>query len=323
MLVNKEEYFSLLAKIDSIPFVQSRPWIECHSKGNEESVIYIVNSNQDIRMCCIGLISVHRFIGKTLIINGVCRKHDVNETELRKFFQSILELNYDVVYVTDGEKYNSEFELAIRRAGFIRPLGLQLSPMTLYVDLQKPFSFHRNWRRNVKKSIECGNTFRFVEKPSKQDAQDFVNLFKEQSKRKGLKYSFSSEEILFLLKDSRYRMVMVSNKEGKSIAGRLLFISGNMSYDVYAANSNEGISTGAVYQVQEGMLNYLKSTGAYFFDYGLIPPRADEMDDIYLAKSYSGGYAVGLNSEWYFGRSMFKHYFTSFYRYFIRKNKMY
>ncbi len=323
MLVSKDEYFSLLAKIDSIPFVQSRVWIETNSNGSAENVIYIVNSNKDVRISCIGLITRHRYIGTSLIIRGVCRKRDVNETELRKFFLSILELNYDSVYIIDGEKYDSEFELAIRRAGFVRPLGLQLSPMTLFVDLQQPFSFHRNWRRNVKKSIENGNVFRVIDNPTHSDASDFVQLFKEQSERKGLGYSFSAEDILHLLKDNRYTMLMVSNKDGRNISGRIVFISGTMSYDVYAANSYEGINTGAVYQVQEGMLSYLKAQGVSCFDYGLIPPRADEMDDIYLAKSYSGGYAVGLNGEWCFYKSLFKHYLTSFLRFYVRKSKLY
>ena len=323
MIVSKDEYFSLLAKIEQIPFIQSKAWVENQYGCSSNSLLYIVNSNQDIRICCIGIASKRRFFGTRLNIKGICRKRDVNEKELRKFLTSIVELGYDSVSIWDGEKYDSEFELAIRRSGFIRPLGLNLSPMTLYVDLKKPFAFHRNWRRNVKKSIENGNSFCYIEKPMRTDAADFVQMFKEQRERKGMKYSFSADDILRLLVDPRYQMVLVKNKDGKSIAGRILFISGNMAYDVYAANSYEGINSGAVYQVQEGMLKYLQSAGVDCFDYGLIPPRADEMDDIYLAKSYSGGYAVGLNSEWYYGKSLMKHYIRSFMIYYINKSKMY
>lgn len=323
MLVNKEEYFRLLSKINPIPFEQSQAWIENNHSQDSANIIYIVNSTEDIRICCTGIISKKKFFGSKLNIKGVCRKRDVNETELRKFFVSIVELDYDFVSIWDGERYDSDFELAIRRAGFIRPLGLSLSPMTMYVDLKKEFSFHRNWRRNVKKSIANGNTFHKIDLISEKEANDFVSLFKEQSQRKGLSYGFTDSDIIKLSNDDRYHMFMVANKDGKNIAGRMVFVSENMAYDVYAANSDEGIKSGGVYQVQEGMLNFLKTTSAEFFDYGLIPPRADEMDDIYLAKSYSGGYAVGLNSEWFYGKSQIAQFLLSFKIFCIYKKRMY
>ena len=247
----------------------------------------------------------------------------MNETELRKFLKSIVEENYDMITLSDVSPYDSEFELAVRRAGFVRPLGLSLSPMTMYVDLQKPFSFHRNWRRNVKKSVDSGNFFQIIEHPAQKDAVAFVNMFSEQKERKNLRYGFSVNDIISLTANSNYIMFIVYSETGEPLSGRIVYVSGCMSYDVYAANSYAGMKTGAIYHVQEGMLKYLCEKGIETFDYGRIPPRADEMDDIYLAKSYSGGRVVGYNGQWLYYKSLLKQYLFSFRSFYINKGKLY
>lgn len=322
MIVDKETFFKLQGKIPSIPFTQSQAWIE-NMYPDGLGLVFFVNSTEDVRICCAGRISKKRFVGRKLSVDGLCTKPDVNATELRKFFTSLCEEGYEIITLSDIESFSSEFELAIRRSGFIRPLGLLLCPMTMYVDTQEPFHFHRNWKRNVKRSIENGNQFEVVETPSERKASDFVRMFNEQKERKGLSYGFSVENIRHLMQDSRYKMFLVSDKDGYRLAGRIVFISGNMAYDVYASNSYEGMRTGAIYQVQEGLLSYLHDEGVEHFDYGRIPPSSDEMDDIYLAKSYSGGYPVSYNGEWVHHKSLLLQYILSFRLFFLQKQRIY
>lgn len=323
MKVDKDTFLRVQNKIEGIPFVQSPEWLETNYRNPNGEIVYFVNDPVDARICCFGFQSTRRFIGNKLNISGICRKNDVNGTEWKKFFSSIVEEGYDMITLDDVCPYNAEFEVAIRRSGFIRPLGLGLSPLTMYVDLQKPFAFHRNWKRNVKRSIENGNTFHKIDNPSEIDAKEFVRMFQEQKARKSLKYDFSYDDILTLVRNPKYILFVVLNQKGTSVSGRIVYISGNMAYDVYAANSSEGMSSGAIYQVQEGMLKYLSEQGIEYFDYGRIPPRSDEMDDIYLAKSYSGGHPVGYNGQWYFGKSLLLQYIMSFKSFYINKAKLY
>lgn len=226
-----------------------------------------------------------------------------------------------MINISDIEKYSTIFEIGIRQAGFIRPIGLHLCPMTLIVDLKQPFSFHRNWRRCVKKSMDCGHVFEYVEKPTIHDAKEFVNLFDQLKVRKNLGFSLKEKQILKLLQGSFHLFFI--RKGDKRIAGRIAYTHGEQVYDVYAANSNEAIHSGAAYRIQEGILQYFVRQGYSYFDYGRISPSADGMNDIYLSKSYSGGYPIAYNGEWFFCRSIFLTYMYSFFLHVIHKQRLY
>jgi hypothetical protein len=116
---------------------------------------------------------------------------------------------------------------------------------------------------------------------------------------------------------------LVRNAEGKPLCGRMTYLRAGHAYDVYAANSDESLTTGAVYQNQQQLLEYLKAIGATDFDYGRIPPGRDTMDNIYVAKSYSGGHPVLYNGEWEYNKSNAINWFYSMYRYCLHKAKRY
>ena len=320
MRVEKDEYFKLQGRIKDIPFVLSREWHDMTSKGSE--MAYYVSQTDDPRICCFGYVSNSRFRGKSLRIEGVSMEPDANITELRTFYQSIVAEGYSYIKLSDIWKYNPIFEVGVRRAGFIRPIGLSLCPMSLEMDFSKEFQFHRKWRSHVRKSIGAGNTFYVVDNPTTEDAEDFRRMFLEQKERKNLGYCFSVEELKTLL-NGNYKLFFVKNKEGKNVSGRIVYIYNKKSYDITTANSYEGISTGAVYQLQQEMLEYMKTAGIQIFDYGRIPPTADYMDDIYIAKSYSGGLPIGYNGQWVYTKSMWKEYIQSLYLFIYRKIHIY
>lgn len=320
MKVEREKYFKLQQRIKDIPFVLSKEWHDMTSQGVE--MVYYVSQTDDPRICCFGYVTKSRFLGKILRIEGVSMESDVNITELRNFYQSIVADRYDYIKLSDIWKYNPIFEVGLRRAGFIRPLGLSLCPMSLEIDFTRDFQFHRKWRSHVRKSVASGNTFYVVEKPIENDADDFRRMFMEQKERKSLGYCFSVNDLMLLLKGN-YRLFFVKNKDGKNIAGRIVYVYNKHSYDITTANSYEGISTGAVYQLQQEMLEYLKSIEIRSFDYGRIPPTADYMDDIYIAKSYSGGSPIGYNGQWIFTKSVWKEYVMSAYLFLHKKIHIY
>ena len=84
----------------------------------------------------------------------------------------------------------------------------------MIVDLQKPFSFHRNWRRNVRKARENGCRFTMIENPCFDDAKRFVDLFGELKKRKSLRFSISPEGLMHLFSQGRYTMSVIERGGG-------------------------------------------------------------------------------------------------------------
>lgn len=223
--------------------------------------------------------------------------------------------------ISDISEYDPNFEVGIRRAGFVRPLGLSVCPLTMIVDFSLPFSFHRQWKRNVKKSKECGNYFYLVEKPTYEDAKDFEHIFKQMSERKSLGAYHTAEQVLALLGD-KFKLFFIENKNHERISARIEYTNGNSVYDVWAASTKEALKTGASYHIQEQIFEFFKSQGFEKFDYGRISPSADYMDNIYLAKTYSGGHPISYNGQWYFSQSPFLTFVMSFYQYFVKKRRL-
>ncbi len=319
MIVSRKKYFELIEKFDIVPFTQTQQWLEHQGYCD---VVFFVDDEAQPLVGGWGVITLRKVLGKKLIIHGICRKEDVTANHLRLFFKSILEEGFDIVNISDIDLYNSDFELGIRRAGFVRPIALSLCPMTIVVDLQSPFRFHRNWKRAVKKSIETGHVFEAVSNPTSADVETFISLFDSLKERKQLGFSLTTNSIERLLKGP-YKLFFMCNENGQRLCARIVYVHNGDAYDVYAANSNEGIKTGAVYHIQESILNYLKQIGCNTFDYGRISPSADYMDAIYLSKSFSGGRVVTYNGEWTWFRSKPINFIYALYLFVVKNKRIY
>ena len=83
------------------------------------------------------------------------------------------------------------------------------------------------------------------------------------------------------------------------------------------------MSVGAAYLIQEGIFQYFKEQGYEKFDYGRIPPSDGKMDNIYIAKSYSGGRPIGYNGAWEYCNKLWRAYFYSLMSFFVHHTTMY
>lgn len=322
MHIDQKTFFQLQQKMSSIPFNQTEEWLN-HAKGNASiNVRFYVDSLEESHIACYAFLSKSRLFGQRMSIDGICKAAICNSEHIRAFFKSIVEDGADLTHISDVDEYDPSFEVGIRRAGLVRPLGLHLCPMSMIVDLQKPFQFHRNWRRNVKKAKEQGCRFMVKDNPIIEDAQEFVRLFGELKERKGLSFSLTPEKIMTLLKGN-YKLFFVENSNGINICGRISYMNNGLVYDVYAANSDEAISMGAAYLIQESIFQYFREQGFEKFDYGRISPSVGKMDNIYIAKSYSGGRPIGYNGEWNFCKKPWKNFFFSFNKFYIHDGTMY
>lgn len=319
MTIGKNLFFEIQLKyFKDIPFNQTKEWLESSCFNN--CVHYFVSNTEKPEIACWGRVFKRRFIGNHLMIDGIATQTN-NIKIIRDFFQDLVRQGYSIIEISDIGIYSANFEIGIRQAGFVRPI-LSLSPLSLIVKTQEPFNFHRNWKRNVKKALQEGCEFEVVDVPSELHLNEFVRLFNQLKLRKGLGFSISDKSLNILLKNRSYKMFFVKDKDGKYISGRILYVNNN-SYDVYAANSDEGISNGAAYFIQENILNYLKEMGVSQFDYGRIPPSNDEMNNIYVAKNYSGGEPVIYNGQWLYSKNKQTGLFYEFYKFIIRKQRRY
>lgn len=321
MKVEKDSFFKLISAFDSVPFLQAKGWYDYLNCPNAE---FFVDSDQDPHIGFWGIVTKHKFIGKKLLIDGFCSTTKATQKHITNFFKEIIDsAEYDIIYLSDIGEVNPELQVALRRSGFKRPLALKLCPMSLLVEINKDFSFHRNWKRQVTKSINSGNTFEIYTESNDEILQTFVNLFNELRDRKTLGFLLSASGLKALLDTKEFFLSLIRDSEGKPLCGRITYLRNNHAYDVFAANSDESLAVGAVYQNQQNLFEYLKSIGAVDFDYGRIPPGRDAMDNIYIAKSYSGGKPIVYNGEWEYTKSNIVNWVYSFYRFCIHKAKRY
>lgn len=320
MIVDKNQFFEIQTKYFSdIPFNQTKEWFE--STVADANIFFFINDIHNPEIAFWARAFDRKYIGKHLIVDGVALKtNDIKK--IRLFFLDLVEKNFSFIEISDLNIYSIDLEIGIRQAGFIRPI-LSLSPLSIIVNTQETFKFHKNWKRNVKKAIEKGCSFEIIDTPTNNHLREFVDLFKELKDRKRLGFSLDEDSLKILLKTGSYKLFLVKDENEKYISGRIIYIQGNKSYDVYAANSNEGIAMGAAYYIQENMLFYLKENNIKQFDYGRISPSNDEMNNIYISKNYSGGQPVSYNGQWFYSKNKKIGLLYELYKFLNKKQRRY
>lgn len=321
MRVDKETFFKLQSEFEYVPYNQTEEWLESFYKNS--TVVYYVNDIRRPLICCWGIVHNRPIIKRHLRIEGASINGKLSSDLVRDFYKYILSEGFDLVEVSDLNIYNIDYEIGIRRAGYIRPLGLSLSPLSMILRLNEPFNFHRNWRRNVKLSKEQGIRFLYLDNLSVNHAKEFIKLFFELKMRKKLRFTLSLDIIMKLINNGRYKLFFVLDKGNNHLAGRIVYVHRKNAYDVFAANSSRALAYGAVYYLQEEILNFLKNQGVDVFDYGRISPSSDSRDNVYLSKCYSGGYPILYNGEWQYAKYKFYYYIKSISLFCLRNKELY
>lgn len=323
MITDRTRFFEIQSEFDNIPFTQTEEWLLSVYSNKLNDVVYYVDSIEDAHICCWGVHSKKPFFGKHLLINGETYNKDISIKKTTSFYREIVDVGYTVVKISSINFYNPNYEIGIRRAGFIRPLALSPSPVTLLVNLQEPFNFHRNWKRSVQKSIKASIQFQHIEKPTIKDIETFIILFNQLKERKNLGFKLSEKGLASLLKHPKFKLFFVYDKDRHPISGRIVYVNNKRSYDIYAANSEQALQCGAAYFIQQKILEFLRDLEVELFDYGRVPPGTDQMDSIYISKSYSGGYPASYNAQWIFSKGKLFDLMYTIVKHYIRGDKRY
>lgn len=321
MLVTSDIFFLSIEKIGNIPFEQTKEWYEYKQRKDVE-FLFFVDNPQDPSIACWGRILIKRFIGRILDIIGDVQKLGISQKQISKFFTSlIVDAKASMITLNSVSEYSCEFEIAIRRSGFVRPLGFRTCPLTIFVN---PFSYSpdRMWKRNIKKAKEEQLEFVLVEKPTLPDLRLVCSMFDELRDMKSLGYSLSAEELLNLFQSDSFKLFFVK-KDDKYLCARIIYLYRNQAADVFAANSYESRKYSATNFIMEGIFSWLKEQGVDKFDFSRIPPSNNETDSVYIFKNSSGGYPVQYNGEWIWSKKRIILLFFSIYNFYVRKAHQY
>lgn len=320
---NPRDFFELQSAIPFIPFTQSKGWHDYQNLRNEK-IRYFVNNTSDVKIALWGKEKKIPLLGKIIfIIEGEALISNLDEKQITSFYSELKKLNYSSILINSNNEYTLDYEIGIRRAGMVRPLGGFSCPLTLIITPQNLPKHNRNWKRNVKSAIDSGLVFSEIIKTEKKDIENFILLFNEMAELKNLSYKLLFEPLKQLINDSQMRLFFVKDKNETPIAARIVHVNGKFASDVYAANSIAARNNGASYFLMQNIFDVLKNDGIEEFDFGRIPPSDHATDNVYVFKKASGGNPRQYNGEWVYYKNKLTEISYTLYQLFKLKRQRY
>lgn len=322
-VISPEVFFLEQEKIEHITFTQSKGFYH-FQKTNGTQLVCIQNSETNPSIQCFGTLYKVPFSSKKILrIEGDSIKNTVSEKEIIDFYSALFSKEYIGIEYNGEKHYSPELEIALRRSGFVRPLGMFSCPLTIELNLKTELKYNRNWKRNIKKGIEHNLTFEIVSKVERKHFERFIEMFNEMAQLKGLNYTLSLESLLAMFENDNDFKLFFAYQNNQPVASRIVHLRNGIATDVFAANSNEARNSGATFFIMDQIFNYLKDQGVAKFDFARIPPSNHASDSVYQFKIGSGGEVKQYMGEWVLYNNKYIELLMTMYKVFKVKKQRY
>jgi len=317
-IIDNNSFFNLTQNFELVPYTQTKGMYEFHALSGNKRIHFFVNNKQEPTIAMFGHEKSFGLI-KMIQIEGECyaNKRDVNIDNIRSFYSEISLLGYDIVETCSNDKYNFEYETALRQAGYLRPVGQFSMPVTKVIDLTSEITFTKNWIQNIKKSSRYELTFEPVTNLQISDCEDFISIYSEMLQRKSLAIPLSVDQIFALCKTGNFYLYFVSFKNVR-IAATIIHERKTHAGSWYAATNNEALHLSASFFMYKSLLEYLKDKGFKTFDMEKLVPSTKAINSVFLFKNGINGNFIPLNGEW----SWYKKTYYRPIMYFVKKYLM-
>jgi hypothetical protein len=259
---------------------------------------------------------VKRFMGLTmLMVDTECLQHrHTKPTAICRFYEALRQTGVDMIEVNSRRIYQADYEIGIRQAGFLRPVGSFSYEMTNIIDLSQPLSFNENWKRNLKVSDSQGLTLQRVEHITREDIAAFIRLYREMCFHKNLAQPFTEEMLRVLLDDPHFRLCFICHGNER-LSGIIYHHVGMQAGLLYAANGDAANRVHAGFQLYKQLLNSLSEEGVKTFDMEKMGASIHSTNAVFLFKQGIRGELTPLCGEW----SWYKRRWYGVGMYFIKK----
>ena len=312
---DKNSYFQILEKFEIVPYTQSRGWCEMQYLYKPEKVKYFVNDMDNPTIACFA--HEKKMLGvRMIVIEEEAYKDELahSPAEIKKFYEIINASGYKIIEVSSNSKYDFDYEIALRQAGFLRPVGLFSLPSTKIIDLTNPIGYNRDWKNNLKKAAKNGLEFEPVERVEKFHSEEFIKIYSEMSRSKSIGIPFNAELIEKLCSTGEFKLFFVL-RNGVRIATTIIFQRNESALSLYAASGSIARSTSASYFMYDELFKYLADSGVKTFDMGKLLPSKEPVNNVFLFKNGIEGKHSQLNGEW----ARYSNPFYRFSMYFVKR----
>ena len=315
-------FFSLQSEFKHKTYTTSEKWHEYLNKKGDKC-LFLINNIDSPTVGIIGRVKKIPLLGSLLTINGELISDNASNQDITAFYKDVIKLPYFGFEINSSHRYSVDYEIGIRRAGFLRSLCNVSCPLSKLIDLTSPIEYDRNWKKNYKKAIKNNLKFDEISKPDNKDIEMFLDMFSDLSNRKNLKFKLSQDGLKALIDGKNMRLFVVKSKDNEILSSRIIYVNEKFSSAIYTANSIKGNKAGAPRFILQSILEKLSSEGIELFDVGRIPPSTTKTDGIYVFKNAVGGKLIQYNGEWVYYKSRVKEYLMLFLRRFIARPPRY
>jgi len=309
-------FFEITQNFDFMPFTQSEGWRAFNSAKDENRFVFFVDNVENPQIACMGHVKKFAWL-KMLQIEGECfaDEKNIDSKKIKDIYQELTKTDFDIIEVNSSLIYNALYEIGIRQAGFLRPVGMFSTPLSILIDLQKPIEYDNNWKQNLKKAAKFQLEFSPVSTPDESDFENYFAMNAEMVDRKRFAGGISVEQLKQLLADKHFELFFVENEEKKRISAEITYSWRDVAVSVFAANSPEGRKKASAYFRYEKIYDFYRQKNYQFFDCGRISPSAHKKNDIFLFKNGVKGEKVLFCGEW----CWYKHHIYRPLMYFVKK----
>jgi hypothetical protein len=316
-IIDGNTFFALTQTFEYVPFTQSEGWWAMNSAGNTENrFVFFADDLSKPQIACMGR-TTRKFGLKMLSIEGECllRENLTDSRIIRNFYREIAQTDSDIFEVNSSLKYNMLYEIGIREAGYLRPVGLFSTALTILFDLQKPIVYDKNWQKNLRKAGKYYLDFKAVSQPTEKDLSDYFTIHSQMRAHKKFGENWSLEMLKKLFLDKKFQLFLVENQEKERIAGLITFVRNNVATSIFSATSLEGRKKSASYFLFDKTFKACAKNGILHYDHGRISPAAHKKNDIFLFKDGAKGEYVQYCGEF----SFYKKQIYRLLMYFVKK----
>ncbi|MDR1585197.1 MAG: hypothetical protein LBS07_03345 [Prevotellaceae bacterium] len=315
-IVDKNTFFHTTQDFAFVPFTQSEGW-RAYSSNDENRFMFFVDNAEKPSMACMGYI-IRKFGLKMLQIEGECffNEKEIDSKKIRDFYREISQTDFDIIEINSMLPYNALYEIGVREAGYLRPVGMFSSALSNWINLQNEIHYNENWRRNLKKAAKFSMKFEVIETPSEKEilfATDFYNKFTAQ---KGFAHRLNYAQTRGLLQSGNFSLALVKNESADVLAMLIFHKRRTHAGLLYAArNIDNRDDNGVTFFIYDNLFKHLKEKDFQTFDMEKLCPSTHSKQSVFLFKNGVRGEYVQYCGEF----SFYKRHIYRLLMYFVKK----
>jgi len=307
--IDKNTFFEITQNFDFVPFTQSKGWWAYNSTKDENRFVFFVDSLEKPTLACMGY-TMKRFGFKLLQIDGECfvDSQNINDKKIRNFYKEITQAGFDMIEVNSSLPYNALYEIGIREAGYLRPIGMFSSALSNWVDLQQDINYNENWKRNLKKAEKSNLKLSIFNKPSDEQIVFFAEFYNKFTTQKGFAYYIAFDRMKAILQLGDFPLALVTDETENILAGIVFYQhKKHAGLFISARNIDNKDDNGVTFFMYDKLFEYLKNRDFHTFDMEKLCPSTHSKQSVFLFKNGVKGEKVLYCGEFsYYKRGVYR-----------------